>query len=1129
MGCTLNLSNKFSFLNSICAECDFNSCMCETVSQIGDTDDTYSMGHNDNQVISTQSSQFSETVLTVMTEQQDSSLSSYNNVTASMRPSNESTDNVSSPISGILSNDTCVTHTSITGADSFISMQTPAEHERSDSYLSTDSDQSSSVYSTHVSEDTQSRSANILLDVTTLNESNSFQLLDLGLKCKGFRMGHLNIQGVSNKIDQVRPLLQSDKNSIHVLGLSETKLNAMHPESAFHVNGFQKPFRRDREINSGGGLLVYVKDGTCANRRTDLECENLECIWLEIKPVKSKPFLLGNIYRPPNSNIQWNGIFEDCMENVLKEEKEVYLMGDINRDLLNNNINKAWTDYMEPFGLTQLVSEATRVTNDTKTLIDHIYSNCPENVNSLNVPKIGLSDHFPIFFTRKMHVHPPKTNHHTISYRSFRNFDEAKFVEDIQSIPWDTIKLFDDTDDILEAWLDLFLQVVDKHVPLKQHRVKHKNQPQWMSPEILDAMKCRDRYKSLGNEENYKVWRNKVIKLIQSAKKEQYQTFIENNKGNPSSIYKIFQEFGAGKGPQKQSNIGPIKNGDTPIENPTEIANEFNDFFVNIATKLKEHVPSTNHDKLKDFCQSKLPPDTKFTIPPIQREKVLRFLSTMDISKATGADMIGPRLLKFAAPYIVDEVTYICNHSINNSVFPNKWKEAKVTPLYKNGSPEEVNNYRPISILPVMSKVLEKHVHDSLSEFLHEFDLLHKTQSGFRPQHSCETALVNMIDSWLDAIDKGKMIGVVLVDFKKAFDLVDHNILLDKLSLYSIKGEALSWFNTYLTQRKQQVSVNNCKSDFKHVSYGVPQGSILGPLLFLLFINDLPLYTNNVYTDLYADDTTVYDIQDSVEEIETNLQSTLNNLHAWCRDNGMILNSSKTKVLLVTTTQKRQRLQNENLDLKFNNESLTMITNDKILGVYVDNNLTWSEHIKHLSRKITSSIWLLSKMKKFLSQGHRVQFYKSYIQPHIDFCNIIWGSSSETNKLKIFKLQKRACRVILDYNVEDIHEAMKSLKIMSVYDRLYLRKAKFMFKVAKNMTPTYITENFTPRNNAMNTTVLLRSSTAGCFVPPKPRTEYFKQSLRYSGCLVWNSLPQEVKDAQTQETFHSRCLKWLLN
>lgn len=1122
MGCSLNFSNKFSFLGSICAECDSSSCACDAVSQVIESEDTLLMGHDyDNWMINTQCDVFSETVYMVTSEQQDLL---YNNIDASMRPPNDGIDNTILPISSNLSTNTCI-NPSITGTDSSSGILTPAEQEGSDSLLSPGSDQSSSVYSTQMSENTLTRCENDLSDGILFNQSNSNHLLDLGLKCKGFRMGHINIQGVSNKIDQVRLLLESDSNHIHVLGLSETKLNAMHLESFFQVTGFQKPFRRDREINSGGGLLVYVKDGICANRRTDLEHENLECLWLEIKPIKSKPFLLGNIYRPPNSNIQWNGVFEDCIEKVLREEKEIYLMGDINRDLLNSNIKKAWTDYMEPFGLTQLVSEATRVTNDSRTLIDHIYSNCPENVNSLNVPKIGLSDHFPIFFTRKMHVHPPKINHYTISYRSFRNFDESKFTEDLQSVPWDTIKLFDDTNDILEAWLDLFLQVVDKHVPIKQHRVKNKIQPQWMSPEILDAIKCRDRHKSLRNEDDYKIWRNKVVKLIQNAKKVQYQTFIENNKGNPSSIYKIFQEAGAGKGLPRQSNVGPIKNGDTHIEDPKEIANEFNEFFVNVASKLKEPVLESNHDRLKEFCQSKLPFDMKFTIPQIQNEKVLKFLSTMDTSKATGTDMIGPRLLKLAAPYIANEVTFICNHSINNSVFPNKWKEAKVTPLHKNGPLEEVNNFRPISILPVMSKVLEKHVHDSLSEFLQEFNLLHKTQSGFRSKHSCETALVNMIDSWLAGIDSGKMIGVVLVDFKKAFDLVDHHILLDKLSVYGIRDEALMWFNTYLTHRKQQVSVNNCMSGLKQISYGVPQGSILGPLLFLLFINDLPLYTNKVCTDLYADDTTLYDIQDSMERIENNLQSALNNLHVWCRNNGMILNSSKTKVLLITTTQKRQRLHNENLALKFNDESLNMITNDKILGIYVDNNLNWTDHIKHLSRKITSSIWLLSKIKKFLSQAHRVQFYKSYIQPHIDFCNIVWGSSSDTNKLKIFKLQKRACRVILDYNVDDIHEAMKTLKIMSVYDRLYLRKAKFMFKVANNMTPTYISENFTSRNNG----IMLRSSTAGCFVPPKPRTEYFKHSLRYSGCLVWNSLPQEVKNAQTPDTFHNRCLKWLIN
>ena len=816
------------------------------------------------------------------------------------------------------------------------------------------------------------------------------------------------------------------------------------------------------------------------------------------------------------------------MENVLRENKDIYLMGDINRDLLNNQIKNAWADYMEPFGLTQLVSEATRVTNDSRTLIDHIYSNCPENVSSLDVPKIGLSDHFPIFFTRKIHVQPPKTNHYTISYRSFKNFDEATFTEDLQSVPWDTIKLFDDADDIVEAWLDLFLQVVDKHIPMKEHRVKHKNQPQWMSPEILDAIKCRDRHKSLGNTDEYKFWRNKVTKLIQNAKRTQYQTFIENNKCNPGSIYKLFQEVGAGKSLQGQSTIGSVKVNDTLIEDSTGMANEFNNFFVNIASKLKESVTDEDHEKLKEFCQAKLPADTKFVIPPVQKEKVLKFLTHIDINKATGTDMIGPRLLKLAAPYIVDEITFICNYSISKSVFPNKWKEAKVTPLYKNGPKEEVNNYRPISILPILSKVLEKHVHDSLSDFLLEYNLLHKTQSGFRTQHSCETALVNMIDLWLNAIDDSKMVGVVLVDFKKAFDLVDHQILMNKLKIYGIKDEALLWFNTYLTNRKQLVSINNCKSDFQQILCGVPQGSILGPLLFLLFINDLPLYTSNVFTDLYADDTTLYDVQNSIGQIEKNLQSALNNLHIWCRSNGMILNSSKTKVMLVTSSQKRQRLYCDNLDLKFSNESLNMISNDKILGVFVHNNLTWSDHIKHLMKKITSSIWLLSKIKTFLSQAHRVQFYKSYIQPHIDFCNIVWGSSSESNKLKIFKLQKRACKIILDYNIDDSREVMKSLKIMSIYDRLQLRKAKLMFKVYNNLAPTYISENFTLRND-VNTSIQLRSSSAGCFIPPKPRTEYFKHSLRYSGCLVWNSLPEEVKNAQTIDSFHSRCLKYLMN
>ena len=274
-------------------------------------------------------------------------------VSPSMKPTSSDIGNTFLSSDSNLINDACVSYVSFSGS---ANNQTHAEQDGSFSsnYLSPGSDHSSSVYLSQGSDNTFSTQHD-MTGHTVSGQPNSNHLLDLGLKCKGFRMGHMNIQGLSNKADQVRLLLESEKNQIHVLGLSETKLNVIHPDSGFEVNGFQKPFRKDRIINSGGGLIVYVKEGISCNRRTDLEQDSLECIWLEIKPHKSKSFLLGNIYRPPNSTIQWNEIFEECIENVLREDKEIYLMGDINRDLLKNQIKNVWTEYMEPFGLTQFL------------------------------------------------------------------------------------------------------------------------------------------------------------------------------------------------------------------------------------------------------------------------------------------------------------------------------------------------------------------------------------------------------------------------------------------------------------------------------------------------------------------------------------------------------------------------------------------------------------------------------------------------------------------------------------------------------------------------------------------------------------------------------------------------------
>ena len=317
---------------------------------------------------------------------------------------------------------------------------------------------------------------------------------------------------------------------------------------------------------------------------------------------------------------------------------------------------------------------------------------------------------------------------------------------------------------------------------------------------------------------------------------------------------------------------------------------------------------------------------------------------------------------------------------------------------------------------------------------------------------------MNMIDRWLQSLDNGLLIGVILVDFKKAFDLVDHKILLVKLNFYNLSEDSLNWFSSYLQNRTQRVSVNNVLSDQRSILYGVPQGSILGPLLFLMFINDLPLYTDDVSKDMYADDTTLFDVNTSKEAIQAYLQKALINLDIWCKHNGMVINSSKTKVMLVTTSQKKSKFNDDTLHLTYKDVNLQMISYDKILGVFVDNNLIWSYHTNFITKKISSYLWLLFRIKEYLSIENRVKFYKSYIQPHLDFCNIIWGNTSQ----RIYRLQKRACRSILNYEIDSMVDSLNKIKVLSIYERIFLRKATFMFKVFIQEAPLYICDMFEP-------------------------------------------------------------------
>lgn len=968
---------------------------------------------------------------------------------------------------------------------------------------------------------------------TSVDSCSINTALELGLPDKGLNIGHLNVQGMCGKdlckFSEIKAILTVNKH-LHIMGLSETKLKGHKLSKLFHVEGYQPPFRKDNLSNGGGGIMVYVRNNIIAKRREDLEINDISCVWLEITQGKGKSFLIGNLYRPPDSRVEYNDRFEGLIENASQEGKEIILLGDFNKNLLADKMDMDWQNLTLSLGLSQMVSEPTRVTPDSQTLIDHIYTSSEETISSVKVRKLTLSDHYAIFGNRKIYSFIRKHSHQTITYRSVKNFDETAFVRDLIHVPWEILDTFDDVNDCVQIWNELFLEVVDRHAPLKQHRVRKNHQPDWLTPEILDTMKERNKYKINGNQTEYISLRNKVSSLIRSAKNNMYKTKMEEGKDDPRTIWKIFRDLGASsKTKLKDPLLGINDNGQT-ISDDSGIANVFNKYFVNIASQLKEPAEYSDFENIKEFVNSKVPYDTFFSIPEISFSFVRNFLSKLDITKATGLDCIGPRLLKIAPDVLCSSITLIVNKSIKSGIFPKVWKEAKVYPIFKSGHKDEVNNYRPISILPTLSKIIEKWIHTKLMTFLNNFNLLHKNQSGFRGGHSTESALILMIDSWLKAINDGKLVGCLMIDFRKAFDLVDHGILLQKLKLYKCDERTITWFDSYLTSRTQTVSINNAMSGSESILYGVPQGSILGPLMFLLFINDLPQVLQNSVssTDLYADDTTIYDIQSNIKSLETNLQNALILLTKWCRENGMVLNTEKTKVMLITSRQKRTIMKDKNLLLSYNDVELKLTSNEKVLGVHIEDNLLWNDHFLYISKKLSSYLWLLTQIKTSLSIEDKLLFYNAYIRPHLDYCCAVWGNTTHFNVQKLTRLQRRACKIILGNEYLHLEDARKRLKILSFDESVFLHKAKIMYKVANNTAPSYLTDLFQMRNISSNDTLLnLRSVSNRHFLIPKPKINLFKNSFSYSGAIIWNSIPLEIKNSTSINIFINKCLAWM--
>ena len=941
---------------------------------------------------------------------------------------------------------------------------------------------------------------------TISNENANVRKFDQ-LSQKGLKFCHLNVASLLKNLDEIRLLLK--ENDIDVFALNETRLDDNVSDSEISIPGYNI-VRKDRN-RAGGGVAMYVKNSMDFQVVEHYALTKMEATCIKICIPNSQPIFCLNWYRPPNSKIEILDFYENFLEILDGFNAPVIIMGDVNCDIMDkkpSSLRVKYTNINNLYSMEHINScKATRITNKSATLIDHMLTNSVNYVRSFGVMHIGMSDHSISYLIWKGNV--PKCGPCYTEYRNMKNFDIDSFKHDLREQPWDSIKSFNDINDTVCRWEKLLMQVVNKHMPIRRKRVRQESCP-WMNSRIHTLMKERDKLKKRACKEKnnnvmkqYRSLRNKVTGEIKKAKKKYYIDKLNQNQNNSAEAWKTLKSLIPNK---KSSN--PALSGDNK-----KSADEFNTFFAKVGENLAETIPP-NKKLDGSVPTSQKENRVDFELKITSEDGVLKELKKLKNKKSTGLDGISSFVLKLAAKEITPSLTYIINKSIIDKVFPSSWKVAKVIPLFKKGDKSLPDNYRPISLLPVVSKVLERVIHVQLLNYLNENDLLALEQSGFRPMHSTQTTLAKVTDDWLDAMSRQCYTGVVFVDLRKAFDTVDHNILLQKMACIGVSCSSLKWFKEYLSDRKIVTQINNTLSSKENISYGVPQGSILGPLMFIIYINDIVKQIKNCSIHLYADDTVLYYSDTNPDTVQKHLQEDLNSIYDWMCRNKLSMNCKKTVCMLIGN---RKILNKHNdLDLKVNAQKLDQVAQIKYLGITVDEELNWNAQVEGVCKKVSKMISFMGRLRQIVPEKYTKLIYDSMILPQLEYADIIWDSCKNKHADVIQKLQNRAGRIILKIS-PFLHTPNQTVHKMLKWDTLACRRKQHLlqlvYKAVNGITPSYLQDMFCFKDN----TYLLRSDYN--IAVKIPKNNYAKRMISYRGGVEFNELPVRLKRAPTLDSF----------
>ena len=944
---------------------------------------------------------------------------------------------------------------------------------------------------------------------------------------------HLNVRGLLGKTSTLSQLLNHriKGRQLDTIILNETWLTD-RTKHMVNIEGYHLE-TVNRTERKGGGVGFLVSKYLKYKRRPDLEDHNqtTENCFIELHSGKQN-ILLGSLYRPPNTNDTEFLTYFDNIVSKLESMKLDYVIGlDHNLDLLKAHKHRStrkFVDIMLNHECLPVITKPTRITKTTATLIDNIIiSKRLQKQFDCGIIIDDISDHLPCYL-KICDIKPGLKAPEKINYRKINDKAINRINIDLSNHDWSelTTKCANEAFNSFHAILTSSL---DEHAPEKVQIVKYRRSyDPWLT---VGVRKCMKKQKQLyrasikSQSENdinkYKNYQKCLSKLKRYCKINYYKQKCLDFKQNSRKLWKLINAA-TSKMNDKSSIVDCIKNGNLSIFKSTAIVNEMASYFATVGKKFADKIEKPQNPV--SYYNDKIPRcKNSIFLRPTNATEINNIINELPNKQSSGHDHVSNCLLKKLVFCLVEPLVIIFNKSLTEGTFPELMKIADVAPLHKGKSKTLVTNYRPISLLLTISKVLEKIMYKRTYEHLNKTDQIYKSQYGFRAKHSCENAISELLGDVIKNRDMGIHTVSVFLDLSKAFDTLQHNVLYEKLERYGIRGLSLEWFKSYLTDRSLRVKCKTSDdgemtySELHSVQYGTPQGSCLGPLLFLIFTNDIHLHLQYTSCILFADDTTLYYSHRNLNYAQWCITEDLAILSDWFRANKLTLNLEKTVSMLFSPKPGRS------FPLVVNGIKIPQVSETKFLGVWIDERLTWKTHIGKLEGKLKRNLGLLKRSKNLLPISAKRIVYYAHIYSHLTYCILLWGSNLPNATLS--KLQNIQNKCVLEIKTGELNSIYKSLRILRVKEIIDLEQKKFGYKFINDLLPIRVKTVVSDDQNKNTLVKKHNYNTRHKKIPnkPKARTKSYQNSFLCTWSNPYMSLSVETKQSTNIKLFTKRC------